>query len=121
MVTGACALCLASSCMLDDGMDEAPALSVQLANLSYAIGDGEGCGDKAEILDRWLSEHGDSMENDLKKFRKNCIPGTDYRCMAHQILASGRVEVALAPCLGEETVRDGVDRLNKIAGTAIGH
>ena len=105
----------------DDGMEQPHALSEHLNSLAGTLDKLDSCDKKAETISFWTVTYKDEFERERDSFKNSCPVGkaSSYPCMSHQLLASGRVEVALSGCRDNEQVKSAVAILNKRAGIAI--
>ena len=114
------ALLVVASCS-DDAIEQPHSLSLRLTSLANALDEKPTCDEKAETISYWIVTDKDKFESDRDGFKKSCPAGksSSYKCMSHQLIASGRVEVALSGCKNNEKVKEAVVLLNQRAGVDI--
>ena len=105
----------------DDSVEQPHALSVHLNSLANTLDTKTTCDEKAETISFWMVTYKDDFESELDSFKQSCPVGksSSYKCMSHQLLSSGRVEVALNGCRNHDRVKSAVAILNERAGIAI--
>ncbi|MBR4984878.1 MAG: hypothetical protein IKY83_03980 [Proteobacteria bacterium] len=109
------------SCVSED-LWAPEALTIRLFELADGLDALDDCAPKHRLMEAWLGQNAQKLEQDKKKFDRACAvtQRESVMCMSYQILASAQIEVALRSCVSEAAaLHDDIDRLNALAGTAI--